>query len=137
MEIEKIYASFAMPLGSGATERLAFVVKLSPEESVDQAVAELRIKAIAAVGESASAYYADRTSLKSEIFNLEYKLKDLREEWDATAEFLRTQGVNAKCPVMPQFAKLLNAASTTVETVEVEFDDDDNTSYEDEEDDEY
>lgn len=38
------------------------------------------------------------------------RLNKLRKEWDATAEFLKTQGINPQAPSMPQFRNLLAAA---------------------------
>lgn len=48
-------------------------------------------------------------------------MKKLRSEWEATAEFLRAQGIRPEAPSMPQFQKLLNAVKVESQQVTAEF----------------
>lgn len=138
MNIKLIHAHFTIPTGNGGRERIGFTVEIETGETIGQVVAELREKAATEVGELYSTYYNQRWELRKEVTELEDKLKTLRREWDATAEFLRSQGINPKSPSMPQFERLLKAASGEV-TVEAEVVEEEGNDYEgeDEDDEDY
>ncbi|MBD2569710.1 hypothetical protein [Anabaena lutea] len=134
MNIKLIHTHFTIPTGNGGRERIGFTAELEPGETIEQVVTELREKAAKQVGKTYQTYYSERYELRNEVIELEDKLKKLRAEWDATAEFLRSQGINPKAPSMPQFERLLKAASGEM-TVEVEVVEEEEDCYQDEDDD--
>lgn len=117
MKINQIHAHFLISIGNYSNERIGFTVELGEGESPEQAVAELRQKAIAIVGKSADDLYQEQWKLDGQIKLLENRLDKLRSEWEATAEFLRAQGIKPDAPSMPQFERLLKAAKVEEETV--------------------
>lgn len=86
-------------------------MELDEEETPEEVIPRLREKAIAIVGESAEGLYAKKSKYEASIRELERKLASLRKEWDATAEFLKAQGIRSDAPSMPQFNNLLAAAA--------------------------
>lgn len=117
MNIKQIHAHFLISIGNYSNERIGFSVELEEGETPEQVVSDLREKAKAIVGRPAQELYDETFRIQSAIQVLESKLKELRAEWDATAEFLRAQGVNPNAPKMPVFSKLLAAANTEAEYV--------------------
>ncbi len=137
MDIKLIHAHFTIPTGNGGRERIGFTTELEPGETIEQVVSELRKRAAEEVGKTFSDYFNERWELRKEVKELEDKLKKLRTEWDATAEFLRTQGIRPKAPSMPQLERLLKAVSGEL-TVEVEVvEEEDYYEGEDEDDEDY
>ncbi len=131
MKIKTVHAHFLIQLKSYAHERIGFSVKLEDGETPEQIIPELRNKAIQIIGKRTSDLYDEKNSLEIKCSELEYKLEVLRKEWDATATFLKAQGLNPDAPSMPQFQKLLT--SVTVES-EIVTDDEDDEDGEDDED---
>lgn len=120
MQIKLVHAHFLITLGDYSNERVGFTAVLEEGDTIESAVAEMRKQAIAAVGPKASHFYDKKRQLESENRILEQKINKLRSEWDATAEFLRTQGIKPEAPSMPQFQNLLAAVRIESESVEAE-----------------
>ncbi len=130
MKIKRLHAHFLITTDNYQNERVGFSVELSEGENVEEVVSLLRTKAAEAIGESADKLIKKRRDLSWDCKELETKLSKLREEWDATAQFLKAQGLNPDAPSMPQFSKLLNAVKVDAETVITEIVDEE--KYEDE-----
>ncbi|MHC5724100.1 MAG: hypothetical protein ACYT04_40085 [Nostoc sp.] len=117
MKIKTIHAHFLISIGNYSNERIGFSVELDEGETVESVVVELREKAKKIVGKTAEELYNRKNNLYRECLDLETNLNKLRQEWDATAEFLKAQGLNPVAPSMPQFRNLLNAVTVESEVV--------------------
>jgi len=127
MHIKELHAHFLISIGDYSNERIGFTVKLEENETPEEIIPTLRDIAIKAVGPTNNDLYDKRRTMASECRVLELKLRELTEQWNATAEFLRAQGLKADAPTMPQFKNLLNSVIVESETVaEFADDDDDN-----------
>lgn len=129
MKIKTVHAHFLISTGSYNNERIGFSFELEENETLDSAVGELREQAKKIVGKKADELYSERSNLTNECLKLQKQLDTLRREWDATAEFLKTQGLNPTAPSMPQFRNLLTAV--TVESEVVIETEEDSDNYED------
>ncbi|OUL34081.1 hypothetical protein [Nostoc sp. 106C] len=136
MKIKTVHAHFLISLGNYSNERIGFSVNLDEGETAEEVVPILREKAKKIVGEKADDLYEKRTKLYRECQNYEDKLGKLRKEWDATAAFLKAQGLNPDAPSMPQFRNLLSAVTVESEVVNDADDEDDEDDY-DEDDEDY
>ncbi|WP_375494760.1 hypothetical protein [uncultured Nostoc sp.] len=135
MKIKTIHAHFLISIGSYSNERIGFSVELDETESIESTVEELRERAKKIVGKKAEDLYEERGKLWRECAELEKKLNTLRKEWDATAEFLKAQGLNPTAPSMPQFRNLLTAVTVESEVItETEDEESDNYDEDDEDD---
>jgi uncharacterized coiled-coil DUF342 family protein len=126
MKIEKLHAHFLITIDSYNNERVGFTVTLEEQDDIKQVVNELRVKACNAIGESAEKLDSKRRQLASECFKYEERLNKLRKEWEATADFLKAQGLNPDAPSMPQFRSLLTSVKVDSEEV---FTGDDNDNF--------
>ena len=120
MKIKLVHAHFLISMGDYSNERVGFTAELEESDTVESAVAEMREKAIAAIGPKSEELYDRNRRLRTENRELEERMNKLRSEWEATAEFLRTQGIKPEAPSMPQFQRLLNAAKPESQSVEAE-----------------
>lgn len=125
MQIKQVHAHFLISIGNYSNERIGFTVELEEGETPEQAVEQLRQRAIAIVGETASTLYDEKYQALREYNEITKKLNLARSEWDATAEFLKAQGIRTDAPAMPKFSKLLSAAVEEETVVEGEFSDSD------------
>lgn len=110
MNIKQIHAHFLISIGNYSNERIGFTVDLEEGDSIEEVVCELREKAKELVGESAEDLYNKKWAAERVYKEIEDRLNKLHQEWDATAEFLKAQGINPQAPSMPQFRNLLAAA---------------------------
>ncbi|MEI1375978.1 hypothetical protein PQG02_06910 [Nostoc sp. UHCC 0926] len=117
MKIKLVHAHFLISIGDYSNERIGFTAEPEDGDTVESMVAELRDKAIKAVGPKANELYDARSILERQCNALEKKLTTVRSEWDDTAEFLRTQGIKPDAPPMPQFNNLLAAVKVEEESV--------------------
>jgi hypothetical protein len=127
MKIEKIHAHFRINMNDYNYEQVGFAVTLEEGDDINEIVAELRRKACEAIGPSAHNMMERRNELASKCYQFEDKLNKLRKEWEATAQFLKAQGINAEAPSMPQFRNLIE--SVKIEVEEVLDGDDDNDGF--------
>lgn len=134
MKIKTVHAHFLIGLGNYSNERIGFSVEVEDNESIEEITNQLRERAKKIVGKKAQELYDERNTIARECSDLQKRLDLLRREWDATAEFLKAQGLNAQAPSMPQFKNLLTAVTVESEIV-TETDDNDEDDYD--EDDEY
>lgn len=133
MKIKTLHAHFQISLNNYNNETVGWTVELEEGETSQSVVAELREQAKQIIGKHADELYSDRNKLRRECNGLENKLALLRQEWDATAEFLKAQGLNPTAPSMPQFRNLLTAVTVKSEVVVEE--EDEEVYYEDDDDD--
>ncbi|WP_375469545.1 hypothetical protein [uncultured Nostoc sp.] len=117
MKIKLVHAHFLISIGDYSNERIGFTVEPEDEETLEQVVAALRAEAIKVVGTKANELYDLRSTLKKQCYEVEKRLIKARNEWDATAEFLKTQGIKPDAPPMPQFNNLLSAVKVEEELV--------------------
>ena len=120
MKIKLVHAHFLISIGDYSNERVGFTVELEENDTVTSVVDDLRQQAITAVGPKSEELYNQNRRLRSENRELEERMNKLRLEWEATAEFLRTQGIKPEAPSMPQFQRLLNAAKPESQSVTAE-----------------
>jgi len=92
-------------------------VEVEEGDSIEEIVENLRERAKLIVGSSAKELYDRKYDVQRAYRELERKLENARKEWDATAEFLRAQGIKPDAPSMPQFTNLLSASKVEAETV--------------------
>ncbi|MCC5622813.1 hypothetical protein [Nostoc sp. CHAB 5715] len=120
MKIKFVHAHFLISIGDYSNERVGFTVELEEGDTVTSVVNHLRQQAITAVGPKSEELYNQNRRLQVENRELEERTKKLRLEWEATAEFLRAQGIKPEAPSMPQFNKLIAAAKVEEESVTAE-----------------
>jgi predicted nuclease with TOPRIM domain len=124
MKIEKIHAHFLVNTDAYNNERVGFTVILDEDDDIKETVDQLRKKACNAIGENADILSSRRRKLSYECEKLQDKLDKLRQEWEATAEFLKAQGINTEAPSMPQFRNLLTSVEVNSEEVVTDEDED-------------
>lgn len=117
MKITQLHAHFLVSIGRYSNERIGFSVTLDENETPEGVVPALRDRVRSLVGKPADDLYEEKYALEQAIKKLETELQRLRTEWDATADFLRAQGLNPKAPQMPIFHNLLVAARVESESV--------------------
>ncbi|WGV25686.1 hypothetical protein [Halotia branconii] len=136
MKIKTIHAHFLISTGNYSNERIGFSVNLDDGETAEEVVPILRERAKKIVGEKADDLYEKRNKLHRDCIQFEDRLDKLRKEWDATAAFLKAQGLNPDAPSMPQFRNLLSAVTVESEVVSDDEDDEEEDNY-DEDDEDY
>ncbi|MDJ0737653.1 MAG: hypothetical protein QNJ47_26960 [Nostocaceae cyanobacterium] len=117
MEIITFHFEAVITLDNYSHEKIGFEVKLEDGETSEEVAKILRDKAASIIGENAQQLYYKKDSLEREVHSLTERLAKLRKEWNATAQFLRSQGIKPESPSMPQFGNLL-AAAQELETVD-------------------
>jgi hypothetical protein len=130
MQVKSYSVQFTLPTERGNQEKIEYRFVLEDGENLKEEVNKFREQAVLVCGRPSHEMYARRQELEYACDELTLKLTKLRNEWDATAEFLRKQGINPEAPNLPQFDKLLKAATGVEETVIAEFDDDEEEEYE-------
>lgn len=128
MKIKLIHAHFLITTGDYCNERIGFSVELEEGETIEDVVHDLRNCAVKAVGAKAEEFYRKKWDLMADCNELEKRVTRLRHEWEATTEFLKTQGIKTDAPMMPLFRGLLEPAiehESVSEDCEAEIIDDD------------
>ena len=109
MKIKTVQYLATINLGNYSNEKIGFTADINEDDELKQAVEVLRQKvrdcALPNIEDVQSEIYKHQNELR----RLKDKLEKARSEWDATAEFLRTQGIKADAANMPQFTNLLPA----------------------------
>lgn len=111
MQIDRVSYSYLSNLGDYRNERISMEAKLDDGESPESAIAILKQRILEIAGEDSQKAEAYRYQLTRECRDLEKKLAQAREAWEATAEFLKAQGLRADPPAFPENLKLLPASS--------------------------
>lgn len=108
MQIKTVHYSATINLGDYSNEKLGFTAQVAENESVEQVFEALKAHVRDLGGYNADQLYQAQSKGRAELAELERKICKARAEWDATAEFLRAQGIKLDAPVMPRFANLLS-----------------------------
>ncbi len=107
MKIKVVGYSALISLGNYNNERFSFSVEKGEDESVEEIVESLRQKVKELGGPNAEKVYIALYEGRAQLTELERKIKKATEQWNATAEFLRKQGLKPDAIDMPQFINLL------------------------------
>lgn len=134
MKIKRLHAHFLISTGNYNNERIGFSVEVNEKETLESVVSQLRERAKKIIGPTAEDFYETARKYARECRSLEEKLDKLRKEWDATANFLKAQGLNPEAPSMPQFRNLLEAVTVQSEVITEKDDNKDDDDDEDEDD---
>lgn len=132
-KITKVFYSALANLGDYQNERVGMYATLEEGETPEAAIEELKNRVAPLCGPKLQNLRSEKYRLESAIDELQRKLADYENQWNAAAEFLRAQGIKPDAPNFPTFNNLLPAANISHEesgVVEGEYEEDD---YEDEE----
>lgn len=107
MKIKTVHYLATINLGNYSNEKIGFAADVEDGETPEEAVEALRKKAQECALPNCENTYEAIYKAQSELRDLERKLNKSRSEWNATAEFLRAQGIKADAANMPSFTNLL------------------------------
>lgn len=107
MQIKTVHYSALLNLGNYSNEKIGFTAQISDDETVEQVIDLLREKVKQNGGTNAEELYEKMWQGRRELAELERKIKKASDDWNATAEFLRAQGIKPEAKNMPQFTNLL------------------------------
>ncbi|GET40475.1 hypothetical protein [Microseira wollei] len=125
MTIPKVHYSARIFLGNSSSECLGFAKDINPDDDIKLVIEELRALVKSCGLPKFDELLEKYSNLKSEIETLERKLEAKTADWNAMAEFLRTQGIKPDATNMPQFSKLLSPVIEEENTSLIEIDTDD------------
>lgn len=108
MKIKTIHYSALLNLGNYSNEKIGFTAEFEPElETVNDVIDSLREKVKEVGGKNADEFYSKQMEARHRLAELESKINRATRQWNATAEFLRTQGIKPEASDMPPFNNLL------------------------------
>lgn len=107
MKIKTVHYLATINLGNYSNEKIGFAADVDDSETPEQVVEALRNKAQECALPNSENTYETIHKAQSELRDLERKLNKARSEWNATAEFLKAQGIKADAVNMPSFTNLL------------------------------
>ena len=107
MQIKTIHYSALINLGNYSNEKIGFTAEIGEDESIVDAIAELRQKVATNASLDAEKVHRQLYDGKDQLAELDKKIRKATEEWNAIAEFLRRQGIKPDSPDMPKFTNLL------------------------------
>lgn len=107
MQIKTVLYQATINLGDYSNEKIGFTAEVQEDENIEDVIESLKAKVKSAGGLNADEFYAKQSDGKRALRELEIKIRKAKEQWDATAEFLRTQGIKPDSPNMPAFTNLL------------------------------
>lgn len=120
MKIKYIHAHFLVPVGDYSNERVGFTAELEENETIQDVVSELRSQAIEVIGNKAKDLYNEKWKVERELNETKRRLREAREQWNQTAEFLRAQGIRPDASPMPRFSGLLLGKVEEEQVIEAE-----------------
>jgi acyl-CoA reductase-like NAD-dependent aldehyde dehydrogenase len=125
MKIKTVQYLATVNLGNYNNEKIGFTADINEDDDVKQVVEALRQKVKDCALPNADDVQSEIYKHRNELRRLKDKLEKARSEWNATAEFLRSQGIKTDAADMPQFTNLLPAiADERVIDGEIESQDD-------------
>ena len=107
MKYKTVHYSALVNLGDYNNEKFGFTAEVEEGDSVEEIIGTLRLKVEKLGGLNAQEFYERQRTGRHALLELERKIKQATEQWNATSEFLRTQGIKPDAPVMPAFTNLL------------------------------
>ena len=107
MKITTVHYSALINLGDYNNEKIGLTAEVKEDESVEEVIAALKEKVKTIAGPNAEELYNSISERRRALNELERKLKKATEQWEATAEFLRAQGIKPDAPNIPDFTRLL------------------------------
>lgn len=107
MKIKTVYYSALINLGNYSNEKIGFTADIEENETVESTIEALRLKVKEVGGVDAERLYSEIRDKRQELRELERKVRKATEEWNALAEFLRSQGIKKDAVDMPMFTNLL------------------------------
>lgn len=107
MQIKTVHYSALLNLGNYSNEKIGFTAQISDDETVEDVIEQLREKVKQNGGTNAEELYQTMYRGRRELAELERKIKKASDDWNATAEFLRAQGIKPEATNMPLFTNLL------------------------------
>jgi phosphotransacetylase len=107
MKIKTVEYSALINLGNYSNEKIGFTAELAEEETVEQVIESLRQKVRENGGPNADEMYNKLYESRQALKELERKIQKAAQQWNATAEFLRAQGIKPDAVDLPQFTHLL------------------------------
>lgn len=111
MRIDRVTYHYLNNLGDYRNERIEMSAQLDEGEQPEEAIAKLKDRVLALAGENATELEHRRWKLIDQVRELEKRCAQARENWEATAEFLKAQGLRSDAPAFPENLKLLPAAA--------------------------
>jgi len=128
MEIKTVYYSTLVNLGNYNNEKIGLKADVSEGETVEQVIEALRDKITKCGHPNLEKLYKELRDRTWDLEQLNNKIEKATNQWNSTAEFLRTQGIKPDAVDLPVFTHLLpEAKSETIVTGdEAEFVDEDN-----------
>jgi hypothetical protein len=107
MKIKTVHYSALINLGDYSNEKIGFTAEVEEDDSIDEIIESLKAKVEQVGGLNAQEFYSKQRDGRHALVELEREIKQATEQWNATSEFLRTQGIKPDTPVMPAFTNLL------------------------------
>ena len=107
MIIKTVHYCATLNLGNYSNEKIGFTAQLESGESAESAIDKLRSKVKEVGGVNAEELYQNIYQKQQELRDLERKARKATQEWNALAEFLRTQGIKKDAVDMPMLTNLL------------------------------
>lgn len=111
MIIKSVSYQATINLGDYSNEKIGFVAEVIEGEDINLAIETLKAKVREVGGLNADEFYSKRNEYQRVLNELEKKIHKAKEQWDSTAEFLRTQGIKPDAPNLPMFTNLLPEVS--------------------------
>lgn len=132
MKITTASYSCLVNLGSYNNERIGFAAKIEDGETPDEVLEALRSKALSLANENGEEMWGKLSKARRDLNDLNQKIKEATDKWNATAEFLRAQGLKPDSPKMPEFINLLpEVKEESKEVYEGEFEEDEDDGEDD------
>jgi hypothetical protein len=122
MKITHVHFESCFNIGNYENEKIRMVAELQSDETPERIIETLRDRVREAASPDASNMLGVIWERRRELKELEEKLAKRTQEWNATAEFLRAQGIKADAQDMPMFTNLLAPSPETEQTEVIEAD---------------
>lgn len=107
MKIKTVHYSALINLGDYSKEKIGFTAEVEEGDTIDEIIESLKFKVEQVGGLNAQEFYSKQRHGTQLLQELERKIKQATEQWNATSEFLRTQGIKPDAVDMPAFTNLL------------------------------
>lgn len=120
MKITHVHYEACFSLDNYENEKIRLIGTLENGETPENAIEALRKRVSEAASPETHNVINRIYKLQDELRELETKITKRTQEWNATAEFLRAQGIKADAQDMPMLTNLLAPSPETEQTEVVE-----------------